>query len=633
MGLAIWSMHFVGMLAFHIDTPLAYDIPLTGLSIIYAMGATTAALLVVSSQYRNLFTQLTATFFMGSGVAAMHYTGMEALQMEPAIIYDRSLFALSLLVAYLASFVAMRFFFSEADDPVESHRLYSRKRFNAALLMGIAIAGMHYTAMEAAIFLPGTVCGAVGQGIDSGIMSLLIVLGVILILSSTLLLLMLDTKYEDNKRLRQSEQRVRDVINSAPQGMLVTDEQGVIIKANRSIESMFKYSVEELVGKTVDLLLPVPLREKHKIHRGEYAKNPTSRAMGGNKQLLASRKDGSEFPVEVGLSPIISSDQPLFLATVVDITERQKLEKELDNKRKDLEEANQLMEQRIIARTQELREKNEELSEAMDILERARDELVQSEKLASLGSIVAGVAHEMNTPIGIVVTASSTINTEISHFRKKLEGNKISKRDLNNFMDTTESGMELILKNSERAGSLIRSFKDVAVDQTSQRRRDFNLKIVIDEIIDTLHPKIKRTPYQVVVEIPENINLDSYPGPLGQVITNLIINALTHAFESRDEGVINISAERLSDDMTELRVQDNGCGIPPENLPRVFDPFFTTRLGKGGSGLGMNIVYTQTTQVLGGNINIDSSSEKGTLIKLELPLVAPFHENENDLNE
>ncbi len=302
------------------------------------------------------------------------------------------------------------------------------------------------------------------------------------------------------------------------------------------------------------------------------------------------------------------------------------------NRRKDAEVAlrdmNTELEDRIEIRTIELARKNEELSEAMQVLEQAKDELVQSEKLASLGSVVAGVAHELNTPIGIGVTASSTIDRTIKDFRKKISSNQLSRRDLESFMETTEDGMALILGNLSRASELVKGFKQVAVDQTSENRRRFVLSQVVEEIIITLQPQFKRTPHEIVIDIPDDLQLDSYPGPFGQVLTNLVMNSLLHGFSNDIAGKINISAQHSGGAHVEVTVKDNGKGISAEYLKHVFDPFFTTRMGQGGSGLGMHIVYTIVTAVMGGRIQISSTPEVETIITMILPLDAPHRQHE-----
>ncbi len=341
LGLAIWSMHFVGMLAFHIDIPLAYDIPLTGLSMLYAIAATTIAMFVVGSGFRNIYTLSLATFFMGSGIAAMHYTGMDALKILPAIIYKPYLFNLSLMIAYFASFIAMRLFFSQVDVASRSFQLYDPKRLLAAIVMGFAIAGMHYTAMAAAIFPADAICAAVEHGLDSGIMSLLTVLGVILIILTTLLVLLLDTKYTDNKQLQESEKRFRQVLNSAPQGMMVIDQQGNIEQVNRSMLKLSGYRYRELMGQPVEKLVPDNSRQQHIEMRSDFFDRAESRVNLTGPDIFAQRKDGSCFPVEITLTPMYIDATRYILATVTDISDRQVLERELAYRQRELLEANQ----------------------------------------------------------------------------------------------------------------------------------------------------------------------------------------------------------------------------------------------------------------------------------------------------
>lgn len=287
MGLAIWSMHFVGMLAFHIGTPLAYDIELTLLSILYAIAATGLAFFLVRMGYKNITGLSLATFFMGSGIAAMHYTGMDALKMAPPIVYDPPLFIASLVIAYSASFAALRLFFIAGDDPERSYQLLNKDRAWAALVMGLAIAGMHYTGMEAAIFAPGSICLAVGTGISPGILSVLIVLGVISILIFTLILLIMDMKVvakdhllleqlrkhnkelearahelslEITKEIRERSRKDRllaTVVEQTADAIVTVDNEDKITSWNKAAKQTFGYSQDDVYGKYLELLFPV----------------------------------------------------------------------------------------------------------------------------------------------------------------------------------------------------------------------------------------------------------------------------------------------------------------------------------------------------------------------------------------
>ena len=287
---------------------------------------------------------------------------------------------------------------------------------------------------------------------------------------------------------------------------------------------------------------------------------------------------------------------------------------------------NNSLEQRINERTAELAGRNEELVNVLANLQRMQEQLVQADKLSSLGSIVAAVAHELNTPIGNALTVATTLQDLNKDFSQAVE-HGLRRSVLDEFQSNCQQAADMLLRNLQRAAELIRSFKGVAVDRTSSQRREFELAEVVQETLLTLAPTLKHQPYQIHCQIPAGIRLDSYPGPLGQILSNLLNNAIVHAFAGRAEGQIDICAEQTDAQHLTLRFSDNGGGIAPENLKRIFDPFFTTRLGQGGSGLGLNIVYNLATGLLGGSIRVDSTLGVGTSFTLEIPLSAPHTED------
>jgi signal transduction histidine kinase len=191
------------------------------------------------------------------------------------------------------------------------------------------------------------------------------------------------------------------------------------------------------------------------------------------------------------------------------------------------------------------------------------------------------------------------------------------------FMGRVAEGADLTLRSLQRAVALISSFKQVAVDQASERRRSFDLAQVLTEVIDTLKPQLKRASAGLELQLHEGIAMESYPGPLGQVIINLFTNALAHGFEGRASGLITVSTRRLGGNRVQIRVSDDGAGIAPEHLGQIFDPFFTTKLGRGGSGLGLSVSHRIVTKVLGGQISIHSRPGQGARFELNLPTSAP----------
>jgi len=277
------------------------------------------------------------------------------------------------------------------------------------------------------------------------------------------------------------------------------------------------------------------------------------------------------------------------------------------------------------ALSQEVREKthaNEELEQALMRLKLAQSQLVQSEKMASLGSLVAGVAHEINTPVGVGVTAASTLQEWAGRLAAQHRDGQLTRSELERFMAVCADSTQILMTNLQRAAELIRSFKQVAVDQSSGERRRFLLKAYLDEILRSLAPRLNRTGHAIAVDCPEGLALDSYPGALAQILTNLITNSLTHAFPDGRRGRITVSVSEDADGVA-LRYADDGVGIPVEHLRRIYDPFFTTRRGAGGSGLGMHIVYNLVTQRLGGTITADSTPGQGASFEVRFPARAP----------
>jgi signal transduction histidine kinase len=306
------------------------------------------------------------------------------------------------------------------------------------------------------------------------------------------------------------------------------------------------------------------------------------------------------------------------------ILEFQQLERALNDRladhRRDWQELNDYktrLEERVNARTQQL--------------EAAQDEIVRNEKLAALGALVAGVAHELNTPIGNGLTAATTVGETIRTAESELAEGTLTKTRLQETLSRSRDAADIITSTLGRARELVANFKQVAVDRQSENRREFDLDEVIDETVVTLRPNLKKTPYEIETDLRAGLKIDGFPGPLGQVVTNLCDNAVRHAFDGRDSGTIRLESAPSNDGAHAiLRVSDDGAGIPDEHIKRIFDPFFTTKLGEGGSGLGMAIVHRLVTQVMGGRIDVSSAPGQGTTFTIVLPTTAPASSEADD---
>ena len=296
------------------------------------------------------------------------------------------------------------------------------------------------------------------------------------------------------------------------------------------------------------------------------------------------------------------------------------LGQQLDSMRIALAQSVDVLEERVTARTTELRQANTHLEQALHNLRQAQDRLIQSEKLVALGSLVAGVAHELNTPIGNGLLVISTVLGQTHEFRASM-GQGLTKTQLSGYLDQVEQGAEIAASSLNRAANLIQDFKQFAVDQTSLRRRRFDLKQVVRETLAAVSVVRKYALAKLHVDVPEGIEMESYPGAIGQIVSNLFENAVVHAFSEQHAGTVRISA-LLDGELVVLTVSDDGAGIAPENLSRIFDPFYTTRMGSGGSGLGLSIVFSLLSGLLGGTIDVESSLGQGTVFRLKIPRVA-----------
>lgn len=332
-------------------------------------------------------------------------------------------------------------------------------------------------------------------------------------------------------------------------------------------------------------------------------------------EVWRKRGDGDLILCSVSARLFEVGGDNLLLLAEMDISEKRRHEEAIHD-------LNVSLEYRVEQRTAELRAANERLSETLGHLQRAQDELLRTEKLAALGSLVAGIAHELNTPIGNSLMVASAFGDQTKVVNQAMAAG-LRRSQLEGYLADAREASDQLQRNLHRASELINSFKQVAVDQTSSQRRQFNLAEVVSELMLTLKPMLKKTPYHVDCEEIPSLVMDSYPGPLGQVLTNLIQNAILHGFEGASQGRVLLQVRTLDSQQVELKVIDNGKGILPAHLGRIFDPFFTTKLGQGGSGLGLNVVYTIVTGILGGNIFVESEVGRGTCFTVVFPVVAP----------
>ena len=413
--------------------------------------------------------------------------------------------------------------------------------------------------------------------------------------------------------LRESEAKFFGMFRQSPvPHALVRYNGGQFLEANDAWLHQSGFKLGDVIGRTA---LELGLWGDPK-QLGIVVKSIVADGSVERLESALRHRDGHIITCLLSGRVIVSTSEKLILFTFIDVTHQRAIEQEI-------RDMNQQLELRVQLRTEKLEVANHDLSVALESVSNMQTELMRSEKLAALGSLVAGVAHELNTPIGNSVTVGSTLQHQVRELSTAYNKGEMRRSLLQEFIEGATHGTDILMRSLVRASDLIGSFKRVAVDQSSDQRRAFDLQTTLREVCLTLEPMYKGTPFKLEIEVPTGISLDSYPGALGQLITNFVSNALQHGFEGRTEGHMKLWAQVSGADQVVLHFTDDGAGMSEATRNRVFDPFFTTKLGQGGSGLGMNIVYNIVREIMGGRIDIASGTGAGTHITVVLPMVAP----------
>ncbi|WP_346353883.1 PAS domain-containing sensor histidine kinase [Azotosporobacter soli] len=423
--------------------------------------------------------------------------------------------------------------------------------------------------------------------------------------------------------LREQRLFTDAVLDSVPGMLYLYDSQGRLIRWNRQHERMTGYSTEEMAKMT---LLDWYRDDESTAKRILQAVDDCLTNGFAEAEADMQTKNGKKLPMFFTAVKLDIRNETYFTGIGIDITSRKQAEAALL-------EANAALEQRVEDRTQDLSAANEELTamnqELMAVnetllqlneqLRQTKASLIRSEQMASLARLVAGIAHEINTPVGLCVTLSSHLAQLNDNFAVLFQNGVVKRKDLTDYLAEIQETSQMLQINSERAGKLVSNFKQVSADQASETRRSFNVRQYVDDILLSLRSHLKNSGHQITVSGETELTIDGYPGAFAQIMTNLILNSVVHAYPSGQCGTLRIDLLK-QDDHLQLTYQDDGLGMEPDVLEKIFEPFFTTRRNQGGTGLGLSIIYNLVTQLYGGTIECRSTPGQGSIFTLLLPL-------------
>ena len=601
MGIGIWTMHFIGMLAFSLPMAFQYDVGITLLSLLVGIAAAAFAISVASRKSNSIAQILLSGLVLGAGIAAMHYTGMAAMEMDATIVYDLKIVALSVLIAVAAACAALWIMFTLIEN---RSRYLLMLKFGAALVMGIAICGMHYTGMVAADYLPAGDVMAMDHSGDHAWLASTIAAMTLVILGFTHLTLFFDRRLQmqqlQSEKAEQEKVQLSELLDESSNEIYFFDsESHRFVRVNRGALDNLGYTAEEIRTMT-----PLDLKSDFDVASFNDLLRPLRN--GERNELLFEtrhrRKDGSEYPIQVHLQLSRRTEPPMFVAIITDIAQR-----------KDLE-----------------------------------SQLMQAQKMQSIGQLAAGIAHEINTPAQFVGDNTRFVQDafkdliELSNSFRKLysaaRNNEISPElldevassmeaaDVEFLTDEVPTAIDQSLDGISRISNIVRAMKEFS----HPGGKEFEAMDLNSAVRNTI--TVASNEWKYVADIETEL-ADSLPPVMcfqqevNQVILNLIVNA-AHAIEAgRDEnsdekGVIRITTRAAETDV-EVAISDTGCGIPDDIRERIFEPFFTTKEVGKGSGQGLAMAYATIVDKHQGQLLVDSTPGKGTTFTVRLPLKRP----------
>lgn len=560
MGGGVWSMHFVGMLAYSLPFEVGYDLPLTLLSVTPSLFASAIALYILSRKRLGMAGLLIGGVLMGAGIGAMHFLGMAAVRANSSMAYDPALFALSIVVAVMLACLALSVKFRL--ESMNSRRAMRWADAIGAAVMGLAIAGMHYTAMSAASFYPGDLCAIPGYIIESDLLAALVNVFTFLIIALVLLAAIA-------RKVMAASSLLSGIFKHSVEAIVVTDGSGVVTLFSPAAERIFGYKAGEILGRNISLLMPKALASRHDALMAKYPGPERSRFIGQSREMTAIRKDGSEIPIEIGVADISVGRERMFSATIRDIAQRKHAE-------------------------QAMRRAHDELAESL---------YKQIELNKTQTEFVSMVSHEFRTPLTIIdMIAQRLLRSKTSPSADDMASRARKIRD-------AVQRMTGLMESMLSAGTL-------AAGEIKIELARCNIREVVEHACARQQEIAPKHVFRHdLAGLPAEITAD---GPaLEQILTNLLSNAVKYAPDAPDILVRGWQ----EDEWVLVSVTDHGLGIDAEDVPRLFDRYFRAKsaLGIGGTGIGLSL-SRHLARKHGGTILVETERNVGSTFTLCIPV-------------
>ncbi len=570
LGLGIWGMHFVGMLALTLPVKVYYDLTTTFASIVPAVAGSFVFLYLLSKEKPNVPTILFIGLVLASSIAAMHFIGMSAMSMPAHMTHDPVKYGFAIAVSWVLAVVTILVQQKRVGFLNQLHKVHI---VTSGLLFGFSVANMHYLAMNATFFFPFP--GAETSGISNDALSLFAVGFIVVLMATMIIVLFIQNKIGGLKQTAtEHQQRVIDTVDNMQDGFVLCDDSGEILLVNQRFSDIFMTPFDPLV------------------------------TVGDKIESLYKNLVDTFF---VFATPIDKAD---FIALVND-----KSEKSLQTKVQCKDDTWWLYRKNRTAA-------NMIIQTWSDITEQVTKEaeLLEVRKMASMGGLVAGVAHELNTPLGVGITALSSIKDILEDIQLSVREGKVRKTQLDESLSTIEELEKLAESNMNVMAKIIQQFKFLSVDQTVEKASLFSMNSAVEDIRNARKEELQNQGITFCLDIQENITLFSFQKGFIEVINSLINNAIEHAFDGQPEPSISLVAS-IRENSVVMTFSDNGMGIDASIAHQIFEPFVTTKRRNGQVGLGLHIAYNLITQKLKGKIKLlDTSTSSKTAFQIDIPI-------------